>query len=86
MCRLPLTFALVDAEIQLFLMNKWDPVFQYKCTVFLLGTVWIMACRDRNLEFYSSFLCIFELFNICNFGGKENFSFCQFCKSKLNHE
>lgn len=26
-------------------------------------------------------MCIFELFNICNFGGKENFSFCQFCTS-----
>lgn len=47
----------------------------------LLGTVWIMACKNRNLEFYCSFDVHIELFNICNFGGKEDFSFCQFHKS-----
>lgn len=47
--------ALVNAEIQLFLTNKWDPIFQYKMYHVLLGTVWIMACQNRNLEFYCSF-------------------------------
>lgn len=37
--------ALVNAEIQLFLTNKWDPIFQYKMYHVLLGTVWIMACQ-----------------------------------------
>lgn len=82
-CRSPLTFALLNPEIQPFLQNKWDPLFQCGCAMFCWAQSGSWDARTEIETFTAALTCIFELFNICinNFGGKKNFSFCQFCKS-----